>query len=456
MADSEQRRRAWHALGLGPLWLPIEARLPGAPRRPAMQSTRMAEEETVAHTPASESWQPTGTSLPPVVPQEHRSASASEVLASTPVTAGDLIAPRPAADRRDAAAAAAPDGRMPGQTKARQASAGTNEPAAPAAGQPPARAADTRRPDGRRLAQTLGQALGLPAQVFTEGGPSNPPPAVAEAPAADLPDVLPPEAWLEPWEADDGWTDGPAGIPEEPPGFWDEMAPPGADAAEAAGSAADVSAAAGEGRPQAPTMPQRWQALREAVADCQRCRLAETRQNVVFGRGRPDQARWLLIGEAPGAEEDRQGEAFVGQAGRLLDAMLQAAGIDPDADVFIANVLKCRPPGNRNPEADEVARCQGFLHEQIRLSRPDCILLLGRFAAQSVLQSELPIGRLRNRLHHITLDGRRIPVVVTYHPAYLLRNQADKRKSWEDLCLALSAIEEGTDPPRPLASRPGH
>lgn len=181
---------------------------------------------------------------------------------------------------------------------------------------------------------------------------------------------------------------------------------------------------------------QRWQMLREEVAGCQRCPLARTRQNTVFGRGQPRQARWLLIGEAPGAEEDRQGEAFVGQAGKLLDAMLRAAGIDPGSDVFIANVLKCRPPGNRNPEPAEVAECEGFLHEQIRLANPDCILLLGRFAAQSVLNSDLAISRLRNKVHRITLDGRDIPVIVTFHPAYLLRNPADKLRSWEDLCLA--------------------
>ena len=192
-----------------------------------------------------------------------------------------------------------------------------------------------------------------------------------------------------------------------------------------------------------PDLPpaQRWIRLREEVDGCRRCRLAETRTNTVFGRGRPQQARWMLIGEGPGAEEDKQGEAFVGQAGKLLDAMLNAAGIDSAADVFIANVLKCRPPNNRNPEPDEVAACEGYLYEQIRLVQPDCILLLGRFAAQSVLHSDLQIGRLRNKLHHITLDGRQVPVVVTYHPAYLLRNQRDKLKGWEDLCLALSAVE---------------
>ena len=243
--------------------------------------------------------------------------------------------------------------------------------------------------------------------TVTEGGPEPGHPAWA--------DDVPLESWGgEPWMEDADWLPEPM-LPTEP-----EPAP--------------VS------HPDLPPA-QRWIRLREEVDGCRRCRLAETRTNTVFGRGRPQQARWMLIGEGPGAEEDKQGEAFVGQAGKLLDAMLDAAGIDPAADVFIANVLKCRPPNNRNPEPDEVAACEGYLYEQIRLVQPDCILLLGRFAAQSVLHSALQIGRLRNKLHHITLDGRQVPVVVTYHPAYLLRNQRDKLKGWEDLCLALSAME---------------
>ena len=247
--------------------------------------------------------------------------------------------------------------------------------------------------------------------TVANGGPESGHPAWA--------DDVPLESWGgEPWMEDADWLPEPM-LPTEP-----EPEPEPAPLSH-------------------PDLPpaQRWIRLREEVDGCRRCRLAETRTNTVFGRGRPQQARWLLIGEGPGAEEDRQGEAFVGQAGKLLDAMLDAAGIDPAADAFIANVLKCRPPNNRNPEPDEVAACEGFLYEQIRLVQPDCILLLGRFAAQSVLHSELQIGRLRNKLHHITLDGRQVPVVVTYHPAYLLRNQRDKLKGWEDLCLALSAVE---------------
>ncbi|MDO4684038.1 MAG: uracil-DNA glycosylase family protein [Lautropia sp.] len=197
----------------------------------------------------------------------------------------------------------------------------------------------------------------------------------------------------------------------------------------------------------------RWQQLREAVGTCQRCGLADTRQNTVFGRGREGRARWMLIGEAPGAEEDRRGEAFVGQAGQLLDAMLSAAGIDPATEVFIANVLKCRPPGNRNPELYEVNQCEGYLHEQIRLADPACILLLGRFAAQSVLNSSLSINRLRSRVHHIRLAGRDVPVVCTFHPAYLLRNPLDKLKSWEDLCLARSVLDRPGQEKLPLPAR---
>lgn len=453
MTEIVRRRRAWQALGLGPLWLPVQGRLPGAPPMTADEGSQDAGELSRpacldghpivrAATPEPGEHDPALPSAVTDAPSAIRSAPGSDEI--LPEVSGSTFDVRFDVSRGVTSAAPHEDAR----------SRAADRSAAPAGS---GRADDGPAP---RLAESLGRALGMPMQPDTRPIAS---PSVAEdqVPQAKthVP-TTPADDWLEPWTVDDGWVEATPLPLEEPPGLWDEagQGPPG-EASALPGSPSSPAPAGPSGPatdPTAPSMPQRWQALREAVADCQRCRLAETRQNVVFGRGRPDQARWLLIGEAPGAEEDRQGEAFVGQAGRLLDAMLQAAGIDPDADVFIANVLKCRPPGNRNPEADEVARCEGFLHEQIRLSRPDCILLLGRFAAQSVLQSELPIGRLRNRLHHITLDGRRIPVVVTYHPAYLLRNQADKLKSWEDLCLALSAIEEGTDPPRPLASRPGH
>ncbi|MFT3858357.1 MAG: uracil-DNA glycosylase [Aquabacterium sp.] len=179
-----------------------------------------------------------------------------------------------------------------------------------------------------------------------------------------------------------------------------------------------------------------WPALREAVADCRACGLCHSRTQTVFGVGNP-QAEWMVIGEAPGEQEDRQGEPFVGRAGQLLDRMLQAVGrtrseAPPPEQVFIANVLKCRPPANRNPQPQEVAQCESFLLRQIELVRPKVIVAMGRFAVQSLLKSSEPIGRLRGRVHEV--GG--VPVIVTYHPAYLLRSPGDKGLAWDDLCLA--------------------
>ncbi|PPE65746.1 uracil-DNA glycosylase [Caldimonas caldifontis] len=184
-----------------------------------------------------------------------------------------------------------------------------------------------------------------------------------------------------------------------------------------------------------------WPALREAVAACRACALCESRRNTVFGVGH-EQAHWMVVGEAPGENEDRQGEPFVGQAGRLLDSMLRAIGLTreaapPEQQVFICNVLKCRPPGNRNPEPQEIAQCEPFLKRQVALVRPRIILAMGRFAVQSLLRTSEPIGRLRGKVHHY--EG--VPLIVTYHPAYLLRNLPDKAKAWEDLCLALDTLE---------------
>ena len=184
-----------------------------------------------------------------------------------------------------------------------------------------------------------------------------------------------------------------------------------------------------------------WPALREAVAACQACRLCESRKQTVFGVGHP-QAHWMIVGEAPGAQEDEQGEPFVGAAGQLLDAMLRALGLDrsaegePAARVYIANTLKCRPPGNRNPQPDELHRCEPFLVRQIELVRPRIILAMGRFAVQALLRTSEPIGRLRGREHRY----QGVPLVVTYHPAYLLRNLPDKARAWEDLCLAADVL----------------
>jgi DNA polymerase len=189
-----------------------------------------------------------------------------------------------------------------------------------------------------------------------------------------------------------------------------------------------------------------WPELQATVADCRACGLCEGRRNTVFGVGH-QQARWMLIGEAPGEQEDRDGEPFVGKAGQLLDNMLRAAGLtrseaSADRQVYIANVLKCRPPQNRNPLPDEVARCEPYLRRQVALVQPEVILAMGRFAVQSLLGSQEPIGRLRGRVH----DYLGVPVVVTYHPAYLLRNPLDKSRSWEDLCLAHEVLLQRTAP----------
>lgn len=178
-----------------------------------------------------------------------------------------------------------------------------------------------------------------------------------------------------------------------------------------------------------------WDPLAEAVRNCRLCGLCETRTQTVFGVG-DRAAKLMVVGEAPGADEDRQGEPFVGRAGMLLNAMLRAAGFERGA-VFIANVLKCRPPHNRDPSDEEAERCLPYLRRQIELVAPSAILCVGRIAAQRLLDSQLPVGKLRGRVHD--LDG--VPVVVTYHPAYLLRSPGEKRRSWEDLKLVLTVLE---------------
>ena len=192
-----------------------------------------------------------------------------------------------------------------------------------------------------------------------------------------------------------------------------------------------------------------WVDLESAAKRCTACPLAETRRNVVFGIGNRN-AEWMFIGEAPGADEDARGEPFVGQAGKLLDNMLAAVGltrtgVSPQS-VYIANVLKCRPPGNRNPEPSEIEECSPHLRRQVELIAPKVIVVMGRFAAQSLLGTDASIASLRGKVHSIDVAGRRIPVVVTYHPAYLLRSLADKSKAWTDLCLARQAHESKTIP----------
>jgi DNA polymerase len=173
-----------------------------------------------------------------------------------------------------------------------------------------------------------------------------------------------------------------------------------------------------------------WDAMRVCVAECTRCELSASRTQTVFGIG-DQNADWMIIGEAPGAEEDRRGEPFVGRAGKLLDEMLRAIGQSRDT-VFIANILKCRPPNNRDPKPSEAAACRHFLERQIGLVQPKILLAVGKIAAQNLLGSDDPVGRMREKVHNF--NG--IPLIVTYHPAYLLRSPSQKRKSWSDLRLA--------------------
>ena len=193
-----------------------------------------------------------------------------------------------------------------------------------------------------------------------------------------------------------------------------------------------------------------WPALQATVSACQACGLCQGRTQTVFGVGDRG-ARWMVVGEAPGEREDLQGEPFVGPSGQLLDNTLRAIGLnrqagagaqDPvlaaAAGVYIANVIKCRPPGNRNPQPEEVAQCEPYLARQVALVRPKLILAMGRFAVQALLHTTEPLGKLRGRVHRY--EG--VPVIVTYHPAYLLRNLPEKAKAWADLCLALEVARE--------------
>ena len=193
-----------------------------------------------------------------------------------------------------------------------------------------------------------------------------------------------------------------------------------------------------------------WATLQSTVASCRACGLCESRQNTVFGVG-DTQASWMVVGEAPGENEDRQGEPFVGAAGQLLDNMLRAVGRSRsgagDQGAYIANVLKCRPPANRNPLPAEVAQCEPYLARQVALLKPRLILAMGRFAVQALLQTNEPIGKLRGQVHQY----QGVPVIVTYHPAYLLRTPTDKAKAWADLCLALDTVGA---PPQPVSPKP--
>ncbi len=181
---------------------------------------------------------------------------------------------------------------------------------------------------------------------------------------------------------------------------------------------------------------QQWDALQAEVAGCTKCGLCETRTQTVFGTGQK-QSDWMIIGEAPGQSEDEQGKPFVGKAGLLLTEMLRAIGLARD-DVYIANILKCRPPGNRDPKSDEIEMCSDYLRRQQSLVKPKIILAVGRIAAQTLLNTDAPLSKLRSKVHKLG----DIPLVVVYHPAYLLRSLLEKRKAWQDLQLAVRTINE--------------
>ena len=222
-----------------------------------------------------------------------------------------------------------------------------------------------------------------------------------------------------------------------------------AEAVNAAAPSADRPNVHGSAtpHPRPPAVSVSWSDLREQVLGCTRCSLAQGRQQVVFGSG-PAPATWMVVGEAPGEQEDLKGVPFVGPAGQLLDQMLAAIGLDRTSEVFVANVLKCRPPRNRDPQPDEIAQCSPWLLAQIAAVQPRIILAVGRFAAQTLLQTDTAIGRLRGAVHALprpasagqVADGSDIPIVVTYHPSYLLRSPAEKGKAWQDLLLARSLI----------------
>jgi uracil-DNA glycosylase family 4 len=187
--------------------------------------------------------------------------------------------------------------------------------------------------------------------------------------------------------------------------------------------------------------------VREDLGDCQRCRLAGERKQIVFGVGNPN-ADLVFVGEAPGADEDQQGEPFVGKAGQLLTKMIEAMGYRRE-DVYICNVIKCRPPGNRNPEPDEVAACEPFLKKQLGALRPRMIVTLGKFAAQCLLRDETPISRLRGNFR--VYEG--IQLMPTFHPAYLLRDPSKKKETWADLKAVNAALKRlGFEPPQPPAA----
>jgi len=227
---------------------------------------------------------------------------------------------------------------------------------------------------------------------------------------------------------------------------WKLRAPPAAVPVEAVAVAAAADGPLPETAPCIAPVPRfasvaapgamAWDELAATVAACRACRLCEARKQAVLGVGDVN-ADWLFVGEAPGAEEDQRGEPFVGQAGKLLDNMLAAIGLKRGEDVYIANAVKCRPPENRKPADEEAAACRPYLEQQMELIRPKLIVALGATAAQTLLQREIRIGTERGKLH----DCRGVPLIVTYHPSYLLRTLQDKAKAWEDLCYMRATMQ---------------
>ena len=263
------------------------------------------------------------------------------------------------------------------------------------------------------MLRELGLQLWLPPQVAPDTAPDAP---ASSAPAA-----------------------APAAAPAMPPARQPEAASPPQAVRPAAPAAPAVLSDLGDASAVANLD---WPALRAAVAGCEACGLCKTRRQTVFGVGNL-RAHCMIVGEAPGEQEDAQGEPFVGAAGQLLDRMLAALGLGrgdagPEQQVFIANTLKCRPPRNRNPAPEELAACQPFLERQVALVQPRAILAMGRFAVTQLLGSDAPIGRLRGQVH----QWRGVPVIVSYHPAYLLRQPADKAKAWDDLCLLAEVMAQ--------------
>lgn len=218
------------------------------------------------------------------------------------------------------------------------------------------------------------------------------------------------------------------------------QASPAPPVAEPAGRAEAGSGESGKRGGRAADAVLDWEPLAERVSGCTRCALCQSRTQTVFGTGNR-QAQLMIVGEAPGAEEDRRGEPFVGRAGKLLDQMLQAIGSSRQ-QAYIANILKCRPPNNRDPAAEEVSACQSYLQRQIALVRPRVLLAVGRIAAQNLLQVATPLGRMRGSVQQYAHpEGMVIPVIVTYHPAYLLRSPLQKRAAWDDLKQVLQVLE---------------